>query len=99
MRWDIIPGLTLDTSVLYAQAQVASSTPSSASVSDTPDSPLDPTRKGKRPLAFELDNKLSLSPTRNFTGWMDLGFLKPLSGMGSDTSMAWMIDFGLAARF
>jgi uncharacterized protein (TIGR04551 family) len=99
MRWDIIPGLTLDTSVLYAQAQVAAATPSSASVDSTRDSPLDPGHKGKAPLALELDNKLSLSPTHSFTGWMDFGILKPLSGMGSGTSVAWMVDFGMAARF
>ncbi len=99
-RWNILSGLVLDTSVLYAQAQVASSTPSSASVNPTAiESPLDPAHKGKRPLGLELDTKLSLTPTRAFTGWVDLGFLKPLDGMGSDTSMAWMIDFGLAARF
>jgi uncharacterized protein (TIGR04551 family) len=99
LRWDIVSGLALDTSVLYAQANVASSTPSSASADDTPDSPLDPGHKGKKPLALELDNKLSLSPTRSFTAWMDMGLMKPLGGMGSGTSIAWMIDFGLAARF
>jgi uncharacterized protein (TIGR04551 family) len=100
VRWDIVPGLVLDGSALYAQAQVASSTPSSASIDPTGvDSPLDPSHKGKKPLALEFDTKLSFSPTRAFTGWMDLGLLKPLSGMGTDTSIAWLIDFGLAARF
>jgi uncharacterized protein (TIGR04551 family) len=99
LRWNIIQGLTLDTSLLYAQAQVAKATPSSASVDQSRDSPLDPAHKGKRPLALEFDNKLSFSPTRAFTGWMDVGLMKALSGMGSDTSLAWMIDFGLAARF
>ena len=99
-RWDIIPGLVLDASVLYAQAQVAASTPSSASTEPLAiDSPLDPRHKGKKPLALELDTKLSLSPSPAFTGWIDLGFMKPLGGMGSGTSLAWMIDFGLAARF
>jgi uncharacterized protein (TIGR04551 family) len=100
LHWDIIPGLALDTSVLYAQAQSAASTPSSASVDPSAiDSPLDPSQKGKKPLGLELDNKISVSPTRAFSGWMDVGFLKPLGGMGSDTSIAWMVDFGLAARF
>jgi uncharacterized protein (TIGR04551 family) len=96
----IFPGLTLDTSAIYAQAQVASSTPSSASIDPAGvDSPLDPNHPGQRPLALELDNTIKLSPTKAFTGWLDIGILKPLGGMGSDTSIAWMIDIGLAARF
>ncbi len=99
-RWNIMPGLTLDSSLLYAQAQCASSTPSSRALSTgTEDSPLDPAHKGKRPLAVELDNTLTLSPARGFTGWVDLGLLKPLSGMDASSGFAWMIDFGLAARF
>lgn len=98
IRWNIIPGLVLDSSVMYAQAMRPESTPSSSSREPlVPDSPLE--ERGKRPLALEWDSKLSLSPTRAFTGWIDLGLLKPLSGMGSGTSVAWMTDFGLAVRF
>ncbi len=99
-HWDIIQGLTLDSSILYAQAQVAASTPSSrANPIDPSAIQLDPGQKGHKPLALELDNTLTLSPTRAFTGWVDVGFLKPLSGMDSGTSVAWMVDFGLATRF
>lgn len=98
-RWTIMPGLTLDTSVLYAQAQCASSTPSSRALTSGVDGTLDPSHKGKRPLAVELDNTLSLSPSRGFTGWVDLGLLKPLGGMDAGSAFAWMIDFGLAAKF
>jgi len=96
-RWEIINGLVLNTSLLYAQAQCPSSTPSSSSAGPGENSPLD--QKGKRPLALELDNTLTLTPTHGFTGWMDFGLLKPLAGMGTGTSMAWMIDLGLAATF
>ena len=99
-HWEMFPGVTLDTSVLYAQAMTAASTPSSASIDPlTPNSPLDPGHAGKKPLALELDNTVRVSPTRAFTGWVDLGFMKPLPGMGSGTNTAWIIDFGLAARF
>ncbi len=99
-HWDIIPGLMLDTSVLYAQAQVAASTPSSRATANDPSAiQLDPAHKGKKPLGLELDTTLSVSPTRAFTGWVDLAFLKPLGGMDTGTSVAWMIDFGLATRF
>ena len=77
-RWTIMPGLTLDTSLLYAQAQCASSTPSARSVDPTlSTSGLDPAHKGKRPLAVELDNTLTLSPARGFTAWGDLGRDRP----------------------
>jgi uncharacterized protein (TIGR04551 family) len=95
-RWNIMPGLTLDTSILYAQAQCASSTPSARA---NEQGGLDAAHKGSKPLALELDNKLTLSPTRGFTGWVDLGLLKPLGGMDAGSGFAWMIDFGLAARF
>jgi uncharacterized protein (TIGR04551 family) len=98
LRWDIIPGLTLDTSALYAQAIFSQSTPSSSSVnSNETNSPL--SRKGARPLGIELDNKLTLAPTTGFVGWVDLGFLQPLAGFGGGTSMAWVLEVGLAARF
>jgi len=98
LRWDIIPGLTLDTAAVYAQAMYAQSTPSSSSVDPTEaNSPL--SRKGARPLGLELDNKLTLAPTTGFVGWVDLGFFQPLAGFGPGTSLAWMFDFGLAVRF
>lgn len=99
-RWTIMPGLTLDTSVLYAQAQSASSTPSARSSDPSnPNSPIDPSHKGKKPLAVEFDNTLTLSPARGFTVWGDLGMLKPLAGMDAGSGFAWMVDFGLAAKF
>lgn len=99
-RFTLMPGMTLDTSLLYAQAQCASSTPSSRSIAGNPNNPLDPQHKGKAPLAIELDNTLTITPTRGFSGWVDLGLLRPLAGMDAGGgAFAWMIDFGLAARF
>ncbi len=99
LRWNALPGVTIDGSVMYAQAQIASSTPSSASIAPgTEDSPLDPAHPGKRPLGIELDLRATVSPSPAFSGWLDVGVLRPLGGMDAD-SFAWMIDFGLAARF
>jgi len=99
VRWTALPGVTIDGSVMYAQAQIASSTPSSASIAPgTEDSPLDPANPGKKPLAIEADLRATISPSPAFSGWLDLGVLRPLGGMDA-SSFAWMIDFGLAARF
>ncbi len=99
-RWNIMPGMALDTSLLYAQAQVAASTPSARSNPSDPNSAVDDAHKGKRPLAVELDNTLSFSPAKGFTGWFDLGLMKPLDGMDAGSSaFAWMANLGLAARF
>ena len=98
LRWDIIPGLALDGSMIYSQAQLSQSTPSSSSVDPAAtNSPL--ATKGHSPLGLEFDGKMSFSPTSAFTAWTDLAALAPLAGLGSGTSMAWMFDFGLAARF
>jgi uncharacterized protein (TIGR04551 family) len=99
VRWRFMPGLVLDASLMYAQAQIAASTPSSRSAEDlAPDSPLDPNRPGHKPLAVELDSKLTFTPSNGFTGWLNLGAMKPLDGMDAN-SLAWMIEFGMAARF
>jgi uncharacterized protein (TIGR04551 family) len=98
LHWDIIPGLALDGAMVYSQAQCPESTPSSSSVNSA-DFTSAISKRGHRPLGLEFDGKLSLSPNSTFTGWVDLGLLKPLSGMGSGTSMAWMFDFGMAAKF
>jgi len=98
LRWEIIPGLTLDSSALYAQAMFAQSTPSSSSRDPaSQNSPL--SHKGARPLGMELDNKFTLAPTTGFVGWVDLGLLQPLAAFGDGTSMAWVFEFGLAAKF
>ncbi|HYD41981.1 MAG TPA: TIGR04551 family protein [Anaeromyxobacter sp.] len=98
VRWTALPGFTIDGSVMYAQAQLAASTPSSRSVAATEDSPLDPANPGERPLAIEADLRATLSPSPAFSGWLDAGVLRPLGGMDA-SSWAWMIAFGLAARF
>jgi hypothetical protein len=98
LRWDITPGLALDGAMIYSQAQLSQSTPSSSSVDPAAtNSPL--ATRGHSPLGLEFDGKLSFSPTSAFTAWTDLAALAPLAGLGSGTSMAWMFDFGLAARF
>ncbi len=98
VRWTALPGLTIDGSVMYAQAQRAASTPSARSITPTEDSPLDPANPGERPLAIEMDLRATLSPSPAFSGWLDAGVLRPLGGMDA-SSWAWMIAFGLAARF
>jgi hypothetical protein len=99
VRWKALPGVTLDLSVMYAQAQIAASTPSSASIAPgAEDSPLDPANAGEKPLALETDLRATIAPSPAFSGWLDFGVLRPLGGMDAN-SFAWMIDFGLAARF
>jgi uncharacterized protein (TIGR04551 family) len=99
IRWTALPGLVFDGSVMYAQAMMAESTPSSRSISPgTTNSPLDPANPGKKPLGLEFDLRATVSPSPAFSGWLDFGLLKPLGGMDAD-SVAWIIDFGLAARF
>ena len=95
---DIFPGIHEDVSVLYAQAVCPSSTPSSTSQDPAIiHSPL--SNPGKKPLALELDSTTTISPTRAFTGWVSLGLLDPLAGMGGGTHVAFLLELGLAARF
>jgi uncharacterized protein (TIGR04551 family) len=98
VRWDILPGLTLDGAAIYSQAMYSQSTPSSSSLDpNDPNSAL--ASKGSAPLGLELDGKLTLSPGNGFKGWGDIGLLKPLSGFGPGTSLAWVFEFGLAVTF
>ncbi|MGC4000205.1 MAG: TIGR04551 family protein [Anaeromyxobacter sp.] len=97
LRWDIFPGLTLDSAVIYSQALFSESTPSSASEDDSQDSRL--TDRGHKPLGLELDNRISLKTGDGFLTWGEIGLLQPLSGFGVDTSRAWVFNFGFAAKF
>jgi uncharacterized protein (TIGR04551 family) len=94
-RWYAMSGLTIDSAIIYSQAQCASSTPSARS--STPGGPPD-LNPGKRPLGVEWDLKATVSPSTAFSGWFDVAAFKPLAGMDA-TGLAWMIDFGLAAKF
>jgi len=98
IRWDIIPGVTLDGAAIYSQAMFSQSTPSSSSIDPTdPNSGI--SSKGNSPLGLELDGKLTVGPGNGFKAWGDIGMLKPLAGFGDGTSLAWVFEFGLAATF
>jgi uncharacterized protein (TIGR04551 family) len=98
VRWNAVPGLTLDGAAIYSQAMFGQSTPSSAS-ENSGDVNSRITSKGHRPLGLELDGKVTVDPGQGFKAWGDVGMLKPLAGFGSGTSLAWVFEFGLAATF
>jgi uncharacterized protein (TIGR04551 family) len=99
LRWNALPGLAIDGSAMYAQAIRPSSTPAAQGiVPGAPGSPLNPDNPGERPLALEFDLRTTIAPSPAFSGWLDFGVLKPLAGMDA-SAWAWIVDFGLAARF
>jgi uncharacterized protein (TIGR04551 family) len=91
-RWDIFPGLALDTQLVYSRALDASSTPSA-----NPDG-----GGGSANLGLELDTMLTYTAGDGFQAWMQYGLLQPMSGLGyqdRDLSRAHALAVGLAARF
>jgi uncharacterized protein (TIGR04551 family) len=91
LRWDIFPGLSLDTQLVYSRALQASSTPSAFGPGT-----------GKANLAFELDNTLTYGAGNGFQAWAQWGILQPMSGLSfqeRSLSRAQAIAVGLAAKF
>jgi uncharacterized protein (TIGR04551 family) len=102
VRWDILPGLRLDFSLIYSQAMYSQSTPSAAQ-----DSLGNLTNKGNAPLGLEADTQLTYTSGDGFQAWGQWGVLQALSGFkytapdGSQASpgRAHFLAFGLAAKF
>jgi uncharacterized protein (TIGR04551 family) len=93
LRWDIFPGLSLDTSLMYARAMEKASTPSVDSNG----------RGGAADLGLELDNQLTYSTTDGFRAWIQWGALQPFHGLSTQTggngARAHVLAVGLAAKF
>ena len=91
LRWDIFPGLSLDTQLVYARALETSSTPSAYG----PDT-------GKANLGIELDNILTYGAGDGFQAWAQWGILQPMGALSYQShslSRAQALAVGLAAKF
>ena len=92
LRWDILPGLGLDVSLLYARALEKGSTPSVNAVGSG----------GSADLGLELDSQLTYASGDGFHAWVQWGILQPLAGLdvqGRSGSRAHVLATGLAAKF
>jgi uncharacterized protein (TIGR04551 family) len=93
LRWDMFPGLSLDTSIMYARALEKGSTPS-VTLGGT---------GGGADLGVELDNQLSYSSTDGFRAWLQWGVLQPFHGLSTQTGgnggRAHVLALGLATKF
>lgn len=93
LRWDIFPGLSLDTSLMYARAMEKASTPSVDANG----------AGGSANLGIELDNQLTYSSGDGFHLWLQWGLLQALSGLkvqgGPTPGRANFLALGLATKF
>ncbi len=92
LRWDILPGLWLDESIIYSRALSKSSTPSVNSVGSG----------GSANLGVELDTQLNYSSGDGFNAWFQWGVLQTMSGLdiqGHSGGRAHVLAAGLATRF
>jgi uncharacterized protein (TIGR04551 family) len=104
LRWDILPGLRLDASIIYSQALYSQSTPSAAG-DGTPANNL--VNKGHAPLGLEGDAVLTYTSGDGFQAFGQWGVLQPLAGFkytapdgtAASPSRAHFLAFGLAAKF
>jgi uncharacterized protein (TIGR04551 family) len=102
LRWDILPGLRLDVSMIYSQALYSQSTPSAAQ-----DASGNLVNKGHASLGLEADSMLTYTSGDGFQAWGQWGVLQPLAGLkgkSTDGSIAspgraHFLAFGLAAKF
>jgi uncharacterized protein (TIGR04551 family) len=97
LRWDMLPGLALDLSLVYSRALFAESTPSA--VADAAGNLVD---EGSANLGIEADAVLTYTSGDGFQAFGEWGVLQPLGGLevgGAGTSRAHFLAFGLAARF
>ena len=97
LRWDILPGVALDLSVIYSRAIFGESTPSA--VADAAGNLVD---SGSADLGIEGDAVLSYTSGDGFQLFGEWGVLQPLSGLewdGASGSRAHFLALGLAARF
>ena len=93
LRWDIFPGLALDTAIVYSRALEKGSTPS-VTLNGT---------GGAADLGLELDNQLSYASTDGFRAWLQWGVLQPFHGLSTQTGgsggRAHVLALGVAAKF
>ena len=91
-RWEILPGLVGTAQIVYSQALLASSTPSTRHL----------------PLGAELDLGVSYTSDDGFVAWLDYGYLQPLDGMRfyhadpaalRDLARGQVLRGGLAVKF
>jgi uncharacterized protein (TIGR04551 family) len=97
LRWDMLPGLALDLSVIYSRALFSESTPSA--VADAAGNLAD---SGSADLGVEADAVLTFTSGDGFQLFGEWGVLQPLSGLesaGVSGSRAHFLAIGLAARF
>jgi uncharacterized protein (TIGR04551 family) len=100
LNWDIVPGLSLDESVIYSQALDSLSTPSAQQAGNGTDAdPYRITNKGQSPLGIELDSTLRYTAGDGFVGWASWGVFQPLPGLGTSLSRGHVLTMGLAVKF
>ncbi len=92
LRWEILPGLTLDAAVIYSRAIMAQSTPSAG-----------PDGKGAdASLGIEGDGVLTYTSGDGFQAFGEWGVLQPLKGLaaqGVNLSRGHFLAFGFAVKF
>jgi uncharacterized protein (TIGR04551 family) len=92
LRWDILPGLGLDTWLVYSRAMEKGST-----WSVRPDG-----SGGNANLGVEVDSQLTYTSGDGFVAWLQGGVLFPLGGLDSPTrevGHATLLASGLAIKF
>ena len=93
LRWNILPGLSLDTAIIYARAMSKASTPSVNAYG----------AGGDANLGIELDNQLTYASADGFNVWAQWGFLQPLGGFhiqgNPSPGRAHALALGMAAKF
>jgi uncharacterized protein (TIGR04551 family) len=97
LRWDMLPGLALDLSVIYSRALFSESTPSAVANADGTLADA-----GSANLGIEADAVLSYTSGDGFVLFGEWGVLQPMSGLevaGASGSRAHFLSFGLAAKF
>jgi uncharacterized protein (TIGR04551 family) len=98
LRWDMLPGLRLDLSVIYSQALFSESTPSASQDATTGTI----TNKGKASLGIEADAILTYTSGDGFQAFGEWGVLQPMKGLETASgklSRAHFLSFGIAAKF
>ncbi|HSD18530.1 MAG TPA: TIGR04551 family protein [Anaeromyxobacter sp.] len=89
LRWEMLPGLAFDASVVYSQAINGESTPSSTGPNT-----------GTRPLGLELDGMLTYTSGAGFQAYAQYGLLQPFDAFKpGDLSRPQLLAFGLVAKF
>jgi uncharacterized protein (TIGR04551 family) len=100
IRWDILPGLAFDGSIIYSQMLTNSGPDATAVDATTAAGGYTLAKGGSKALGAEVDGKLTLDSGNGFAAWTEIGLLQPFSGLGPGSlSRAWALGFGLAAKF